>query len=113
MASRKHVVTAALVAALAIGFVAGYWRSVRPRGFGIPRDSDQNILLITIDTLRADAMSSYGGPAQTPNLDRLASLGARFTFAHAHTVVTLPSHTSILSGLFPYNTACATTAGFA
>ena len=34
----------------------------------------------------------------TPNLDRLAAHGARFTFAHSHTVVTLPSHTSILSG---------------
>ena len=38
----------------------------------------------------------------TPNLDRLAAHGARFTFAHAHAVVTLPSHASILSGRYPY-----------
>ena len=64
--------------------------------------ADQNILLVTIDTLRADALSSYGGVAKTPNLDALANHGARFTFAHAHAPVTLPSHTSILSGLLPY-----------
>jgi Flp pilus assembly protein TadD len=57
---------------------------------------------VTIDTLRADALGSYGGRAATPNLDRLAAAGARFTFAHAHAVVTLPSHVSILTGRLPY-----------
>jgi arylsulfatase A-like enzyme/Flp pilus assembly protein TadD len=86
----------------------------RPRGraFTIARDPEQNLLLVTIDTLRADALSVYGGPAQTPNLDRLASHGARFTFAHAHTVVTLPSHTSILSGQFPYQHGIRDNSGF-
>src|SRR5262249_12537588 len=69
-------------------------------------------LLVTIDTLRADALSAYGGAAQTPNLDRLAAHGARFTFVHAHTVVTLPSHTSILSGLFPYEHGIRDNSGF-
>ena len=68
----------------------------------LPPGTDQNVLLVTIDTLRADALSSYGGPVDTPNLDRLALHGARFTFAHAHAVVTLPSHTTILTGEFPY-----------
>ena len=63
---------------------------------------NRNILLITIDTLRADALAAYGGRATTPNLDRLAAAGARFDFAHAHAVVTLPSHASILSGRYPY-----------
>jgi arylsulfatase A-like enzyme/Tfp pilus assembly protein PilF len=63
---------------------------------------DRNILLVTVDTLRADALGSYGGRATTPNLDRLAAVGARFDFAHAHAVVTLPSHASILSGRYPY-----------
>ena len=65
-------------------------------------DSDRNVLLITIDTLRPDAMSTYGGRASTPRLDALAARGARFTFAHAHAVVTLPSHTSLLTGTYPY-----------
>src|SRR4051812_44305834 len=58
----------------------------------------QNVLLITIDTLRADALGSYGGPAATPALDRLAADGVRFDFAHAQGVVTLTSHASILTG---------------
>src|SRR3989442_12612410 len=52
----------------------------------------QNVLLITIDTLRADALSSYGGAAATAALDRLADEGVRFDFPHAHAVVTLTSH---------------------
>jgi arylsulfatase A-like enzyme/Flp pilus assembly protein TadD len=78
----------------------------------LDQDADQNILLVTIDTLRADALSSYGGPALTPNLDRLASHGARFTFAHAHAVTTLPSHTSILTGQLPYEHGMRDNSGF-
>ena len=60
-----------------------------------------NVLLITMDTLRWDALGSYGGPAATPALDHLAAQGVRFENATAHTVVTLPSHTTILTGLDP------------
>ena len=80
--------------------------------FSLPVGADQNVLIITIDTLRADALSSYGGTARTPNLDRLAEQGARFTFARAHAVVTLPSHTSILSGLLPYEHGMRDNSGF-
>ncbi len=62
----------------------------------------QNVLLITIDTLRADALGSYGGSAETPALDRLATEGVRFDFAHAHAVVTLPSHASLFTGQYPF-----------
>jgi choline-sulfatase len=61
-----------------------------------------NILLITIDTLRADHLGCYGyGPAATPVLDSLAARGVRFTAAIAHTPLTAPSHASILTGLLP------------
>ena len=76
------------------------------------RSADQNVLLITIDTLRGDALGSYGGRAATPNLDRLAAEGVRFTFAHSHAVVTLPSHTSILTGRYPYEHGVRDNAGF-
>ena len=66
------------------------------------RARDRNVLLVTIDTLRADALGSYGGRAATPNLDGWPRRGARFTFAHAHAVLTLPSHASILTGRYPY-----------
>jgi tetratricopeptide (TPR) repeat protein len=66
------------------------------------REAGLNVLLITIDTWRADALGASGNPrASTPTLDRLASGGVRFTAAHAHTVITLPSHANILSGLYP------------
>src|SRR6476469_1056505 len=48
------------------------------------------------------ACSFLGGRGITPNLDRLAARGARFTFAHAHAVVTLVSHASMLTGRYPY-----------
>jgi arylsulfatase A-like enzyme/Flp pilus assembly protein TadD len=62
---------------------------------------DANVLLITIDTLRADRLGSYGGRVPTPTLDALAGRGLRFTRAYAHAPMTLPSHASILTGLTP------------
>jgi choline-sulfatase len=101
-----------LVAVLLIAAVAAayFWRG--RSGAALVRDADQNVLLVTIDTLRADALSSYGGPASTPNIDRLAARGTRFDFAHAHAVVTLPSHASILSGLLPYEHGIRDNSGF-
>jgi arylsulfatase A-like enzyme len=62
-----------------------------------------SVLLITLDTTRADALGVYGGPEwSTPNLDRIARSGVRFTMARAPAPVTLPAHASILTGLFPF-----------
>ena len=61
-----------------------------------------NLLLVTLDTVRADRLGSYGyGAAETPWLDRLARDGVRFAQASATVPLTLPSHSSILSGLLP------------
>ncbi|NQW04634.1 MAG: sulfatase-like hydrolase/transferase [Acidobacteria bacterium] len=76
------------------------------------RGADQNILLITIDTLRGDALGAYGGSAATPHIDQLVTTGVKFTFAHAHSVVTLPSHTSILTGRYPFDHGVRDNAGF-
>ncbi|HEX6323503.1 MAG TPA: sulfatase-like hydrolase/transferase, partial [Vicinamibacterales bacterium] len=103
-------VTLAVVLAAAAGAALLWWP--RAGRFALEPAADRNILLVTIDTLRADALSSYGGPASTPNLDRLAAAGARFTFAHAHAVVTLPSHTSILTGRLPYEHGMRDNSGF-
>ncbi|MFI4944140.1 MAG: sulfatase-like hydrolase/transferase, partial [Burkholderiales bacterium] len=48
----------------------------------------------------------------TPRIDRLAASGVRFDFAHAHNVVTLPSHASLLSGRYPYEHGVRENAGF-
>jgi arylsulfatase A-like enzyme/tetratricopeptide (TPR) repeat protein len=79
----------------------------------IRRDPAQNVLLVTIDTLRADALGAYGNQAATtPWIDRLATGGVRFTAAHASTVITLPSHATILSGLYPFHHGVRENAGF-
>src|SRR3954471_19942261 len=93
---------AALAAAALVAVAAAGWTLYGRHRGTFERRADQNVLLITIDTLRADALSSYGGAAKTPNLDALASRGTRFDFAHAHAVLTRPSHASILSGLYPF-----------
>ncbi|MBN1226315.1 MAG: sulfatase-like hydrolase/transferase [Deltaproteobacteria bacterium] len=62
----------------------------------------QNIVLITIDTLRADHLACYGNShIQTPTIDSLAQEGIRFEWAFTPVPITLPSHTSILTGLYP------------
>ena len=61
-----------------------------------------NVLLITIDTLRADRLSCYAaGHAATPAIDALAARGVLFARAFAHNPTTLPSHANILSGMTP------------
>lgn len=61
-----------------------------------------NVLLITVDTLRADRVSCYDpGYIQTPNIDSLATKGVLFRRAFAHSPMTLPSHASILLGTTP------------
>src|SRR5687767_10409495 len=61
-----------------------------------------NLVLITLDTVRADHLGSYGyAAARTPWLDRLAAEGVRFAKASAPVPLTLPSHSSMLSGLLP------------
>jgi choline-sulfatase len=62
----------------------------------------RHVVLITIDTLRADRVGAYGArEAQTPALDGLARDGARFDRAWAPAPITLPSHASLLSGRYP------------
>jgi len=64
--------------------------------------SKPNIVLVTIDTLRADHVGRYGAPpGSTPALDALASEGLRFENAISPVPLTRPAHTSLLTGLYP------------
>lgn len=68
----------------------------------ITRNSDLNVLLITLDTTRADRLGCYGySGAKTPNLDFLALNGIRFANAYCQVPLTLPSHCSIMTGTYP------------
>jgi choline-sulfatase len=60
------------------------------------------VLLVTLDTTRADRLGCYGFRlARTPHIDRLAAEGVRCTSAAAVSPITLPSHASIFTGLYP------------
>ncbi len=60
-----------------------------------------SILLISVDTLRADHLSCYGYPRPTPAIDSLARRGVLYENAHAPAPWTLPSHMSLLTGRYP------------
>ncbi len=67
-----------------------------------PSSNSASVLLITIDTLRADHLGCYGySRIETPNIDRLAAGGMRFENAYAQAPITLPSHAVILTGTYP------------
>jgi arylsulfatase A-like enzyme/Tfp pilus assembly protein PilF len=75
-----------------------------PNPDSAPQAAGFNLLLITLDTTRADHLGSYDSEsAETPVLDGLASRGVRFDDAVTVAPLTLPSHASILTGLYPPN----------
>jgi choline-sulfatase len=89
-----------LALAAAACAVALLWFRFRP-GQG-SSTAPAGVVLITIDTLRADHVGCYGDlNAATPVMDRLASTGVRFSHAVVQAPLTLPSHTSILTGVTP------------
>lgn len=59
------------------------------------------LLLVTLDTTRADVLAPEGDAAATPSFAALAARGLRFTQAYATAPTTLPSHASMLTGLYP------------
>jgi arylsulfatase A-like enzyme/Flp pilus assembly protein TadD len=76
---------------------------------GFPRAAAErpayDVVLITVDTLRPDHLGCYGYTSiQTPHIDQLARAGARFTQAFTPVPITLPAHTSLLTGAFPLAT---------
>ena len=92
--------------AITLGILVSLWLLamrvpvVEPKGSGA--GGRASVLLITIDTLRADRVGAYGyARARTPNLDSLASRGTLFRQVVAPAVRTGPSHSSILTGLLP------------
>jgi arylsulfatase A-like enzyme/Flp pilus assembly protein TadD len=70
-----------------------------------PANDSPNVILITIDTVRADHLGCYGYKLiETPNLDALAAAGARFTNAYTPVPITLPAHSVMLTGTYPMRT---------
>ena len=96
MSRRPFLIAACAVAATAVAAGVVFWRSRPSEGEGA------SVLLITIDTLRADHVGAYGAKTgATPHLDALAARGTVFEEALASVPLTLPSHASLLSGREP------------
>ncbi len=93
--SRRFLAAAAVLAVLAAVGLLTLRRTAVPACGGTP------VLLITVDTLRADALSALGSRVATPQIDALARDGALFGQAVTATPLTGPSHATILTGLYP------------
>jgi arylsulfatase A-like enzyme/Flp pilus assembly protein TadD len=84
----------ALIALILLGGFTACRRSLKPDRY--------NVLMVTLDTTRADRIGCYGYPqALTPVLDQLAREGVRFQSCRTPTPLTLPAHTTLLTGLYP------------
>jgi choline-sulfatase len=104
--ARRH--TGALLAVALL--LSACSRRESPTAQAIP---PRDVILVTIDTLRVDALGFNGNTrVKTPFLDSLAARGTVFAEAHAHNVVTLPSHTNIITGLYPWQHGIRDNAGF-
>ncbi|MEW5982656.1 MAG: sulfatase-like hydrolase/transferase [Acidobacteriota bacterium] len=108
--ARKPAAILAIVAAFGLLAAAGGWWFLG-RG-SVPHNGP--IVLISIDTLRADHLPIYGyDKVMTPAVDALAADGIVFDHAWAHAPQTLPSHASILTGQLPFEHGVRDNMGFA
>jgi arylsulfatase A-like enzyme/Flp pilus assembly protein TadD len=109
-ALRKRI---AVIAAILVVLAAASFFFLRNRRLPFVAGGDPDIILVTIDTLRVDGVSFTGSKrVKTPYIDELARGGVYFSNAHAHNVVTFPSHSNILTGLLPYEHGVRDNAGF-
>jgi hypothetical protein len=103
---RRSLLWVMAVAILAfVGIQGGSWLKDRLAIASLPSSAPDapNIMVIVVDTLRADHLSSYGYTRPTsPNLDNLAQQGVLFEYAFSTAPWTAPSHASMLTGRYPY-----------
>ncbi len=100
---RKPSLLAAALIAAAIGLAAFLLFRPRTPDFARLRGGrDYSVILVTLDTLRADKIGCYGNAqSRTPTLDAFAARGVRFADCISQTPLTLPSHTTIMTGTLP------------
>ena len=96
------LLSAALGLSLAVSFAVENFAASSPPPASEPPNRIRHVILLTVDTLRRDALSCYGGGTPTPHIDRLAKDGILFENAYAPAPWTLPSFVTILSGLSPW-----------
>jgi arylsulfatase A-like enzyme len=97
-----------LVAVSTVLAAVGGWRYARASA-----PVSGPIVIISVDTLRADHLPAYGyRQVRTPAIDALAADGVVFERAFSHSPQTLPAHASLLSGRLPFETGVRDNAGF-
>src|SRR3954470_1282054 len=98
-----------ILAAMGTGLaVVGGWRYARASA-----PVSGPIIVISIDTLRADHLPAYGYTrVKTPAIDALAADGSVFERAYSHAPQTLPAHVAMLSGQLPFDTGVRDNVGF-
>ena len=95
---RRYIISAPVI--LIVAAVWWLWS-------GGEREDRLNLLLITLDTTRADHLGCYGyGNARTPAIDQLAQAGVRFNRFFCNVPLTLPSHATMMTGLYPPEHGC-------
>src|SRR4029079_7405149 len=108
--SRRPFRRTLILASVALGTAlaaAGGWKYARASA---PLSGP--IIIISIDTLRADHLAAYGyRKLKTPAIDELAANGVVFERASAHAPQTLPAHTALLTGRLPFETGVRDDAG--
>jgi arylsulfatase A-like enzyme/Flp pilus assembly protein TadD len=76
--------------------------SPTPDGSSASKDDRPNVLVFTLDTLRADALGAYGNShGASPNIDAMAQIGTQFGRAYTVTPLTIPAHSSLFTSLWP------------
>ncbi len=104
MSARKRTFVIGAAVVLAGAAVAAYFFFLSgPPGFSRLRQGrDFNVIVITLDTTRADRLPCYGRQdLSTPTIDAFAARGVRFENCYAQTPLTLPSHTTLFTGTLP------------
>jgi arylsulfatase A-like enzyme/Flp pilus assembly protein TadD len=109
---RLAATTVAMLFAIACGSDEGRESPAAPRAPDRAARA-RNVVLITLDTTRADALGTYGRePSPSPEIDRLARDGVVFEQALTSSPSTLPSHASIMTGLHPYAHGARSNSGY-
>ena len=98
-ADRRRLAGALVAGGALVGLIV--WRILLPGADGAERGL--NVILITLDTTRADHLGCYGHAERpTPNIDALAARGVRFSQCTSAAPSTLPSHATIFTATYPY-----------
>src|SRR6185436_7959298 len=111
--NRKIAIAGAVLVLLAAGAWIGLSKRGLPSLSAGSRAKPRNVLFITMDTTRADRIGAYGcKTVATPNVDAVAAEGIRFAQSVSSIPLTLPAHSSLMTGTTPMHHRVRDNGGF-